>query len=214
MLQTAVSARFSTEANGIPAQLASPAIAARSVLDRLDLPIVLMRSNRSVVLANAAARRFEARGDCIRFSRDRLRVLNLRDHRALESFLVTASTPAYPPRSRLCLGSRDMAARSCVLVVEWLDPGATDGDQVAVLLVHEFRVAIEPELISDRYGLTRTEARLVAALFVDPALRSAAQRCSITLNTAKTHLKHVFAKCDVGSKAELLRLVALTPRTV
>lgn len=166
------------------------------------------------MLANAAARRIEARRDCIRFSGDRLALVDSHDHRALDSFLGRSSMPADLPRPRLCLGNRDMAARACLVAVEWLDRAETGGDPVAILLAHEFRVTIEAELISDRYGLTRTEARLVAALFVNPVLSSAAERCSITLNTAKTHLKHVFTKCDVGSKAELLRLVALAPRTV
>jgi DNA-binding CsgD family transcriptional regulator len=214
MLQAAISGRLSTNAGGIPVHLATPAAAAQTILDRLDLPIVLVRSNRSVVLANAAAHRFEARGDCIRFIGDRLRVVDPREHRALESFLAGDTHSTHGLHPRLSLGNREMAARACLLVVEWLDRAATDGDPVAILLVHEFRVAIEPELLSDRYGLTQTEARFVAALFVDPSLKSVACRCRISLNTAKTHLKHVFAKCGVGSKAELLRLVALAPRTV
>jgi DNA-binding CsgD family transcriptional regulator len=45
-------------------------------------------------------------------------------------------------------------------------------------------------------------------------LQTAADRCGIGMNTAKTHLKHVFTKCGVCSKAELLRLLALGPRTL
>jgi DNA-binding CsgD family transcriptional regulator len=198
----------------VPPQFPNCAMAALTVLDQLDIPIVLLRANRTVTLANAAARRIEARGDCIRFSGDRLALVDSRDHRALETFLGRSLKPVALPRPRLCLGNRDMAARACLVAVEWLDRTESGGDPVAILLAHEFRVTIDPGLISDRYGLTRTEARLVAALFVNPVLRSAAERCSITLNTAKTHLKHVFTKCDVGSKAELLRLVALMPRTV
>lgn len=214
MLRAAMSARPSTEAGGVAAHWATTAVDAQTVLDRLDLPIVLTSPTRSVMFANDAARRIEARGDCIRLGGGRLKLVDTRDHHALESFLGSASTPVDPPRPRLCLGNHDMAARACLLIVEWLNRAASECDPVAILLVHEFRIAIEPDLILHRYGLTRMEARLVAALFVDPVLRSAAERCSMTLNTAKTHLKHVFAKCAVGSKAELLRLVALAPRTV
>jgi hypothetical protein len=57
------------------------------------------------------------------------------------------------------------------------------------------------------------ESRLAAALYSVPRLEAAATRCGISLNTAKTHLKQVFSKCAVGSKVELMRLLALGPRS-
>ena len=52
------------------------------------------------------------------------------------------------------------------------------------------------------------------ALFVGMSLRTAAGQAGITLNTAKSTLKKVFAKCAVGSQAGLLQLLALGPRTL
>jgi DNA-binding CsgD family transcriptional regulator len=33
-----------------------------------------------------------------------------------------------------------------------------------------------------------------------------------SLNTVRTHLKHIFAKCDVQSQGELLQLLASEPQ--
>jgi DNA-binding CsgD family transcriptional regulator len=54
---------------------------------------------------------------------------------------------------------------------------------------------------------------LTAELFEGYALEEAGHRLGIALSTARTHLKHVFAKCEVQSQAELLQLLALGPRT-
>lgn len=60
--------------------------------------------------------------------------------------------------------------------------------------------------------LTPAESRLVAELFVTAGrLDDVAAACGITHETARSHLRSVFRKCDVGSQAELVRLVALGP---
>lgn len=73
---------------------------------------------------------------------------------------------------------------------------------------------IQRDAVLARLGEDRRGSRLVGALFVKPDLRTAAGHGGISMNTAKTHLKHVFAKCGVRSKAELLRLLALRPQSV
>ena len=50
--------------------------------------------------------------------------------------------------------------------------------------------------------------------FAGLGLESAAQQLHISINTAKTHLHHVFVKCDVHSQGELLQLLSLGPRTL
>ncbi len=68
------------------------------------------------------------------------------------------------------------------------------------------------QVLKELYGLTAAEARLVNSLYVGQSLQSAAATGGISLNTAKTVLKHVFVKCEVSSQAELLQLLALGPR--
>jgi len=70
------------------------------------------------------------------------------------------------------------------------------------------------QVLKHLYGLTAAEARLTNQLFVGKSLADSAGAIGVSLNTAKSSLKRVFAKCAVGSQAELLQLLSLGPRTL
>lgn len=194
-----------------PSELAFAA--AHAALDRIDIAILLLHADRRVLLSNSAAMRTRARGDCFHVRAQRMNLVDIHGQRALEAFLGRSATLSAAPGAPICVASRDNGTSCYFLFAEWLDlPSACDG--IASLQIHEPRLAgkLNPEALGTLYGLTRTESSLVAALYSTPLLQVAADQCGISLNTAKTHLKHVFAKCGVHSKAELLRLLALGPR--
>jgi DNA-binding CsgD family transcriptional regulator len=56
------------------------------------------------------------------------------------------------------------------------------------------------------FGLTPTETRVLASLFVGRTLNETAATLGITRPTAKTHLEHIFLKTKVTRQAELMRL--------
>lgn len=187
--------------------------AAHAALDRIGIAILLLHADRRVLLSNSAALRTQARGDCFQVRAQRMNLMDIHGQRALEAFLESGESASMPPGGPICVASRDNGSSCYFLFAEWLDlPSAGDG--IASLQIHEPRLAgqLDPEVLGTLYGLTRTESALVAALYSAPLLQVAADQCGISLNTAKTHLKHVFAKCGVHSKAELLRLLALGPR--
>jgi LuxR family maltose regulon positive regulatory protein len=54
--------------------------------------------------------------------------------------------------------------------------------------------------------------RLVLRLIVDGAARTeVAEQLGVSVNTVKTHVRHLYAKLGVGNRAELLRLVSRLP---
>lgn len=55
------------------------------------------------------------------------------------------------------------------------------------------------------YGLTPAEARLVEALLAGATIQEYADRAGVSLHTAKTQLKHVFAKTGATRQADLIR---------
>jgi DNA-binding CsgD family transcriptional regulator len=58
------------------------------------------------------------------------------------------------------------------------------------------------------YGLSEAEARLTQVLLQEGrSLRDAAERCGVTLNTAKTQLKRVFDKTGTRRRSDLVSLV-------
>ena len=76
------------------------------------------------------------------------------------------------------------------------------------------RQPLPEPILRSLYDLTAAEARLTNALFTGHSLQEAATSLGISLNTAKTTLKRVFGKCEVGTQAELLQLLSLGPRTL
>ena len=63
---------------------------------------------------------------------------------------------------------------------------------------------VSRETISQRYGCTRSEARLAQLLSAGQGLRQAAQTMGIGYGTARTYLKIVFEKTGVRSQAQLV----------
>lgn len=95
---------------------------------------------------------------------------------------------------------------------------ATSGGREAryVLMIYEPHAGrhLARRILTDLYGLSEAESGLALLLFQGETLEHAAQRLHVSLNTAKTHLQHIFTKCDVHSQGELLQLLSLGPRTL
>lgn len=68
----------------------------------------------------------------------------------------------------------------------------------------------QPEKILKKiYGLTPAEARLACALGAGEKLADYAGRTGVSLNTAKTQLRQVYAKTGCSRQALLIRLLSL-----
>ncbi len=71
---------------------------------------------------------------------------------------------------------------------------------------------LEPAHLSKLFALTPSEGRLVHALASTASLEEAAGACGITLATARTYLKVIFAKTRTRGQVDLVRLVMGLPR--
>lgn len=87
---------------------------------------------------------------------------------------------------------------------------------VAAVFVGDPEERVEPdaETIRRLHGLTRAETGLVLALLAGSSLGEAAESLSISANTARTHLKRVFAKMGVKRQSELIRTLVTGPAQI
>lgn len=69
--------------------------------------------------------------------------------------------------------------------------------------------SLSRNILKTAYNLTDAEARLCELLFNGKSMNEAASDLAISRNTAKTHLMHIFDKCDVNSQPALMRLLSL-----
>lgn len=80
-------------------------------------------------------------------------------------------------------------------------------DVIAFLSDTKSPLNLAPELLCLSYGLTRAEARVAVAATASQPIEQIAEALSISVSTAKTHLRHVYEKTGVRSRAEFVRLL-------
>jgi DNA-binding NarL/FixJ family response regulator len=66
---------------------------------------------------------------------------------------------------------------------------------------------INPQLLQELLKVSAAEAKLVAALASGETLNDIAARTGVTQNTVRSQIKSVFAKLEVSSQLELIRIV-------
>jgi DNA-binding CsgD family transcriptional regulator len=87
---------------------------------------------------------------------------------------------------------------------------ASEADVMVIVIDPELSMAPPIDALKALYGLTDAEARLTKGLLHGERLEDYAARAGISMNTARTHLKSVFAKTDTDRQAELMRLLSRT----
>ena len=129
---------------------------------------------------------------------------------ALSSFLSDAKVGA---GESLVLCTKELS-KDCTfrVLVSRLQDGA--GYCVFVYEPNGGQKPLPIQVLQGLYGLTPAEARLTKSLFGGSTLEEAARARGISINTAKYTLKSLFQKCEVRSRAELLLLLSLGPRTL
>jgi DNA-binding CsgD family transcriptional regulator len=84
--------------------------------------------------------------------------------------------------------------------------GDTFGDDVAVVLVADIEAdqSAAADLIRRTCQLTHAEADLARLLAEGLSLEEISRERGVTMNTTRTHLKHVFAKTGTSRQSELV----------
>jgi DNA-binding CsgD family transcriptional regulator len=79
---------------------------------------------------------------------------------------------------------------------------------VAIFLSRPSGLQLPPQRLATLYALTPAEARLAAKLAALRSVEQAADELCVTLHTARSQLKSIFAKTGAQSQSELLMLLA------
>ena len=181
-------------------------------LDALDFGLILLAGDRRILFANQVATRLLQASDGLGQHQGRLRSCT---NPALATLLANATGP-HGPRvaGAACLsrrgGRRPLQIWAIPLPREriatvHLEPRA---DIALMLIDPERQPQIRPALFRTLYGLTEAEARLACGLLAGQRLEDYGAQAGITINTARTQLKSVFAKTGTDRQAELVRLLA------
>ncbi len=146
-----------------------------------------IKSNRLAAADQAAARSLERLNDQLRTSSD-LSTLSAQPvviRRGKKNPVVIRVLPIHGAASSPFMGAR------ALLVL--LDLHAKD--------------LPDPGLLAQAFGLTGAEAKLAARLGAGQSIERAAEQLGVSLSTARTQLKAVFAKTNTHRQAELVALI-------
>jgi DNA-binding CsgD family transcriptional regulator len=111
--------------------------------------------------------------------------------------------------------ARPVGRRLSVLVCPLRPYGVNLGpvDPAALLIFGDpdASTSTSTQALMELFGLTPAEARLTAALVDGERLEEYADRLKISVNTARTQSKQVFAKTGCGGQVELVRAILTNP---
>jgi DNA-binding CsgD family transcriptional regulator len=198
-------------------------LAAEAVLDKLNRGVVIFDDEARVIFVNDSALRMLRETTALAIADGRLCFADALTQAKLDAFLLRYEGPTDGGGVQVSVVMRVDADAGRAPLRALLSPLAMPVGAVAgrggrqhVLMIYEPHAGrhVPKRILQELYGLSDAEADLVAHLFEGESLETAAGRLHISLNTAKTHLQHVFRKCDVHSQGELLQLLSLGPRTL
>jgi DNA-binding CsgD family transcriptional regulator len=185
----------------------------RTILDKLDRGVILMDAKGKVVDSNTLAARVIRAGDGIALRSGRLVFADpVLDARMVQA-VVRREAGTLNDRAVIAARVRCNGSDAYSIVVTSVPPDADERDVAffALLYAPNGQRDISTDVLRELYGLTRAQADVARSLFAGRSVEDTARALDLSLNTVRTHLKHVFTRCAVGSQAELLHLLTNGP---
>ncbi|HEY1245276.1 MAG TPA: helix-turn-helix transcriptional regulator [Hyphomicrobiaceae bacterium] len=195
---------------------------ALEALDSIPFGILLATGGARVVQANATARRAIDLSDGLALRQDVLRLHDQREESRLHDAIRRAVARAVHGRPQTCeavavsrpSGKEPLSAIVTTLWGNHLKFGLSRLDEplaTVFLSIPEQSPEAPAELLQRLFGLTGAQARLCEQIVSGATLEQAAQRLQISIDTARVHLKRVFANVGVHRQSDLVAKVLATP---
>lgn len=178
-------------------------------LDRLSTGIIFLNENLKVFYTNKSAGRILHEGHELFLKDNNLRCATM-DKTAELQRLVLQETG-----STFTLERGPEVSPLHLLVAPLHSHKENYGHDLPISIVYVFEAAKDTDRIRDvirsLYGLSPTEARIAAKLVLQPDLVAVAKSMGITYNTARTHLKRIYAKTNINRLPSLVHMIVTGP---
>jgi DNA-binding CsgD family transcriptional regulator/PAS domain-containing protein len=191
----------------------------RDALDVIQHGVISVGPQCTVIHLNSAAEELLRAGDGLHTSSGRVGAtdphVDRELHRALHAALFGGRSGIRGADSLLC--KRPSGKRPFLIHVVPLHPlgvGENPRAPSALIMIKDPERVTESAttLMRRLYGLTSGEAEVAVRLTAGTSLRDIASELSVSYQTVRTHLQHVFDKTDTHRQGELIRLLlALSP---
>ena len=186
-------------------------------IDALPVGIAIVAEDMTVEHINAYAREILKHNRGLDYTNNRLSARDLQLDEKLRQLVASAAAKA---REGIEDGSDAMFIKAPMIrdQVEVIATPVSSGrrfEEESCVILYLFDASLERQVSHDvltrLYGLTQTEGKLVQLLVGGSTLDDAAKRLEISVNTARTHLKHVFHKTGINRQAELVHRIETGP---
>ena len=193
--------------------------AAIDALDWLPTGVILLDREGRIVTMNRGAEEIIGLADGLAAGMGVLRAARASEAAVLSRMIgdaaATGSGEGFDPGGAMAVSRPSMLRPFSALVAPLGGEVPRVGARRPVVAVFVADPESEDEtpeaLLARLYGLTPAEARLASALIQGNGLERTAERLGVSINTARTHVKSVFAKTGVNRQTELIRLVLSGP---
>ncbi|MDP4029287.1 MAG: hypothetical protein Q8P42_10045 [Gallionella sp.] len=188
---------------------------ALGTLDQLRMGVILTNRSGAPLFVNRAAEQLLGSGQGINSHQSRLALPNLAETARLYQLISDAAQGA-PGTNRggdMRIALPNGESLHCLVMpipLEFsarLDVALASGC-VALFISKPSGLRLSPQRLATLYELSPAEARLAAKLSALRNMEQAADELCITVHTARSQLKSIFAKTGAQSQAELLMLLA------
>ena len=208
--------KFSTAQSMVTSSAQSRAFA--KALDAIPVGIVIVSEEMRVCHMNAYADEILRHNSSLDCTANRLLARDRQFDEKLKQLVQVAmmkSREGIADSSEAIFVSSPAQREQIEIIVTPAEHAGFGSPDEALVVLYLFDASLERHISRDvlnrLYGLTQTEAKLVQHLVSGSTLDKAAKQLEISVNTARTHLKHVFHKTGINRQAELVHRVETGP---
>jgi DNA-binding CsgD family transcriptional regulator len=188
------------------------------VMDGLAIGILFVTSDARLLFANRVAERALQSAHGLSVSRGRLRVQDSRQRDHFERLVGEAAQTSAGNGTKAggVVSVATASGRRLFLLVSpfrSMSIGYGPALPAAVVLFSDpqAEIATPESALQTLFGLTPAQSRLVIALLEGQSLSQYAQGAGISINTAKTQMRQVFAKTGYDRQVDLVRALTANP---
>jgi DNA-binding CsgD family transcriptional regulator len=191
---------------------------ALDVLDGLAVGILFVTSDARVLFANRVAERTLQGADGLSASRGRLRIQDPKHRQHFERLVGEAAQTSAGKGTKAggVISVATASGRQLSLLVSpfrSMSMGYGPAVPAAVVIFSDphAETATPDKTLQTLFDLTPAQTRLVMALLAGQSLAEYARSAGISINTAKTQMRRVFAKTGYDRQVDLVRAVSANP---
>lgn len=179
--------------------------------------MIVLTSDGELRMVNNRARAILHEGDAISMRDERLHIADRETQKELQTIIASMDAMARDDAHHFvwhrsvarAVTSQPLQLSLRIMVLPDWHIESLPSDKMAVLLINDPYRLQEPsvEQLRDYYGLTNAQASVTVALWGGTGIIEAADKLSISVNTARTHLRAIYEKVGVKSHAELMAIL-------